>query len=237
MSRGTMSRRCEECGTEFLARSAEVKRGFGRLCSKRCARSRGGKKGAVTVAARRRSHIQVTGSTRELVYVRIGKRNRACVRVACVFCGNEFWARALQAEPGKFCSRLCATRWINDAYAREPWLRFTFACWPKIKLLAMVRQNALTAHQVGFGIGVFSKYSEHQWTENDKLRARRAVLRALKSGRLKRENCERCGAVKPHAHHDDYARPLSVRWLCPRCHHQHHSAVAAARAAEVRHAR
>lgn len=32
--------------------------------------------------------------------------------------------------------------------------------------------------------------------------------------------CEVClfRIIGVHAHHDDYAQPLAVRWLCPRCH-------------------
>jgi len=31
-------------------------------------------------------------------------------------------------------------------------------------------------------------------------------------------DCEQCGAPNAHAHHDDYSRPLDVRWLCRTCH-------------------
>ena len=44
---------------------------------------------------------------------------------------------------------------------------------------------------------------------------------AIKSGRLQRQPCEKCGA-KAQAHHDDYAKPLDVRWLCPKHHGEHH---------------
>lgn len=52
--------------------------------------------------------------------------------------------------------------------------------------------------------------------------ARTAVGNALRDGRLLRQPCEACGAVRAEAHHDDYARPLDVRWLCFRCHRAHH---------------
>lgn len=51
-------------------------------------------------------------------------------------------------------------------------------------------------------------------------RAHKAVENALLRGRLTRSSsCDNCGnARKPHAHHDNYAKPLEVRWLCQSCH-------------------
>lgn len=48
------------------------------------------------------------------------------------------------------------------------------------------------------------------------------TYRAIRDGVLIRKPCEVCGAKKVDAHHDDYERPLSVRWLCRRHHNQHH---------------
>lgn len=48
-----------------------------------------------------------------------------------------------------------------------------------------------------------------------------AVGAAVRHGKLRRLPCEVCGA-QAHAHHDDYSRPLDVRWLCPMHHKQHH---------------
>ncbi len=53
--------------------------------------------------------------------------------------------------------------------------------------------------------------------------AARAVKSALRSGRLVRQPCEQCGNHKSEGHHDDYAQPLSVRWLCRAHHAQWHS--------------
>lgn len=62
----------------------------------------------------------------------------------------------------------------------------------------------------------------------DKARAHSAVGHALRSGKLTRLPCEGCGDGRlVHAHHDDYSKPLEVRWLCPKCHQRHHASEAA----------
>lgn len=55
-------------------------------------------------------------------------------------------------------------------------------------------------------------------------RAHGMVLAAVRNGRLLRPTtCEKCGCdCIPHGHHDDYARPLDVRWWCPGCHARFH---------------
>jgi len=59
-----------------------------------------------------------------------------------------------------------------------------------------------------------------------KRRARTAVGNAVRDGRLIKGPCEVCGStVRIHGHHDDYRRPLSVRWLCPKHHAEHHFAI------------
>lgn len=59
----------------------------------------------------------------------------------------------------------------------------------------------------------------------ERRRVYKLVQRALKSGAIvKPDACQECGssAVKLHAHHDDYAKPLEVRWLCAGCHGRQH---------------
>lgn len=55
-----------------------------------------------------------------------------------------------------------------------------------------------------------------------KERVRWLTISAIRSGKLIKQPCEVCGTdVKIEAHHDDYMKPLDVRWLC-RFHHQEH---------------
>lgn len=56
-------------------------------------------------------------------------------------------------------------------------------------------------------------------------RARNLVAAAIARGELRRGVCEQDGPDcfgRIVAHHDDYLRPLEVRWLCGRHHGRHH---------------
>lgn len=55
-----------------------------------------------------------------------------------------------------------------------------------------------------------------------KYKAHNIVSNAIRDGKLFHMPCEVCGnnAV---AHHDDYAKPLNVRWLCQAHHKQWHA--------------
>jgi ribosomal protein S27AE len=59
----------------------------------------------------------------------------------------------------------------------------------------------------------------------ERIVAKSAAQYAVRSGKLTRpDTCERCGAGGAiHAHHDDYSKPLDVRWLCGDCHMFHHA--------------
>lgn len=40
----------------------------------------------------------------------------------------------------------------------------------------------------------------------------------LRRGKITRQPCEACGLLRSQMHHDDYSKPLEVRWLCQQCH-------------------
>jgi len=54
--------------------------------------------------------------------------------------------------------------------------------------------------------------------------ARWEAKRAISRGLIVRKPCEVCGESKVHAHHDDYSKPLNIRWLCLIHHRQFHAA-------------
>jgi ribosomal protein S27AE len=57
----------------------------------------------------------------------------------------------------------------------------------------------------------------------EKYKARSKVGNALRDGKLIKLPCEGCGETeKVQAHHDDYSKPLDVRWVCTKCHSKTH---------------
>lgn len=59
----------------------------------------------------------------------------------------------------------------------------------------------------------------------DKVAARIKLRTAVKAGKVfKPDYCSAClNEGRIEGHHDDYSKPLEVRWLCVRCHHAAHN--------------
>ena len=55
-----------------------------------------------------------------------------------------------------------------------------------------------------------------------KYRAHCKVRYEVRLGNLTSKPCEVCGELNSVAHHDDYDRPLDIRWLCPKHHMKWH---------------
>ncbi len=99
------------------------------------------------------------------------------------------------------------------------------------------RERALLPHRVsardayaktenGKERGLFAK---KKWLSDYFNQIKRAshviVNNAVRDGRLsKPKNCSKCDKTecRIEGHHDDYARPLDVRWLCSKCHRDFH---------------
>lgn len=66
--------------------------------------------------------------------------------------------------------------------------------------------------------------SEYRNKNPNKYKAHTMVNNCIRDGKLFKEPCEICGSTeKIHAHHDDYLKPLNVRWLCSAHHSQWHA--------------
>lgn len=56
-----------------------------------------------------------------------------------------------------------------------------------------------------------------------KRKARELLRIAVARGEVKKYPCEVCGNKRSQGHHDDYNKPLEVRWFCALHHKQLHS--------------
>ena len=68
--------------------------------------------------------------------------------------------------------------------------------------------------------------AKRKWMESNPVkRAAQTILgNAVRDKRIKKPGfCESCGKTgRIHGHHCDYAKPLDVIWLCPKCHKEWH---------------
>lgn len=81
------------------------------------------------------------------------------------------------------------------------------------------RREYYQAHKVDF----IERAKKSNANHKDERRAQHILNNNIRRGKLDRKPCEKCGAEKADAHHDDYNKPLEVRWLCRKCHAEWHS--------------
>jgi predicted signal transduction protein with EAL and GGDEF domain len=112
----------------------------------------------------------------------------------------------------KRCRKCGEIRPFGDFYAHPRSADRLFGtCKPCTRAAARARETANREARARWRAGSKEKIAAHS-----------AVAAAVKSGRLERLPCEVCGAAESEAHHDDYARPLAVVWLCPEHHGERH---------------
>lgn len=95
---------------------------------------------------------------------------------------------------------------------------------------AQRHENLREMHAAGMSAGQIARLFEMSYTSvcgllwPERERARRQLLEAVWAGDITRpETCEECGSGGDiQAHHDDYAEPLDVVWVCPACHTAKH---------------
>lgn len=88
-----------------------------------------------------------------------------------------------------------------------------------------VKAHTLAASRKPSGVLPPRAAYQHQYrtTHPERRRATRLIQKHISTGKLTRQPCEVCGVEKTQAHHDDYSKPLDVRWLCRNHHMQHHA--------------
>lgn len=97
-----------------------------------------------------------------------------------------------------------------SAYAKKKRHFCSMECYAEYREKIMPPEEQPT-----FGKG----YSEEERAKRRK--ARSELNHYLRDKHIERKPCEVCGA-KAEAHHDDYNKPLEVRWLCFKHHREWH---------------
>lgn len=67
------------------------------------------------------------------------------------------------------------------------------------------------------------KHSELSYEQKRKANARAYANSYLNRGKIKKQPCEICGDKNVQMHHDDYSKPLEIKWLCVKHHLEHHA--------------
>ena len=160
---------------------------------------------------------------------------KSSVEKTCPFCDTAF------LKNSKFCSRKCAvfsTQNFPDLDGRprcyrcgiqERLVKHTtkkystrYICTPCASDMARKWRSSKQGKEK------IAKIAERQRTKwPEKTKARSTLNHALTAGKVtKPKQCSISGCKDTylHAHHDDYKKPLKVRWLCAKCHKKLHMA-------------
>lgn len=86
---------------------------------------------------------------------------------------------------------------------------------PKVQEYDRLRGNRQSKEYL---VGYREKYP-------NKYKAHNKVNNSLRDGKIEKpDSCSCCGSTfSIVAHHDDYLKPLDIRWLCQLCHKRWHS--------------
>lgn len=78
--------------------------------------------------------------------------------------------------------------------------------------------NIRSSDEYKHKIALYKRENYHKYKE--KVSARNATRRLRLN---KPDRCSACNEIKKvEAHHDDYSKPLDIRWLCVECHNEWH---------------
>ena len=134
---------------------------------------------------------------------------------ACSVCGEdkrpiEFQGRLASVDGLTAACKLCLHERDRKRYPKEKVRR---GRW--LKLYVQTESGKASV-----------KKSKRKWLMNNANKRAAHILlgNAIRDRKIKKPKiCDECRKKKRlHGHHDDYAKPLEVRWLCPRCHTDWH---------------
>jgi hypothetical protein len=114
---------------------------------------------------------------------------------------DEFYPHPRMADGHLNKCKECTKRDVKTRYDEKPEM-----------VVAYERERARTPHRRAKAAEYLRTFRARYPEKN---RARQLISAALRTGKIERRPCEACGSTdRVEAHHDDYSRPLDVRWFC-----------------------
>lgn len=115
----------------------------------------------------------------------------------CPICGSEI-IKTRSDRSNKYCSRSC------------------------YNIDRLINKENNPNWKDGSGVTNYGCQVAYRKRNRHKRNARDRVGYAIKTGKLKKMPCIKCGNENSEAHHPDYSKPLEVEWLCKKCHSKEH---------------
>ena len=130
----------------------------------------------------------------------------------CIRCGeskpiSEFYVHKMMADGHLNKCKSCCR---SDATANRVRHLDRYRQYDRERFSTLRRRMSVEKQRISYRTRYPEKRAAHVATGN-----------AIRSGKLVKGPCEVCGSLVVDAHHDDYSKPLEVRWLC-RVHHLIH---------------
>jgi len=130
----------------------------------------------------------------------------------CIRCGeskpiSEFYVHKMMADGHLNKCKSCCR---SDATANRVRHLDRYRQYDRERFSTLRRRMSVEKQRISYRTRYPEKRAAHVATGN-----------AIRSGKLVKGPCEVCGSLVVDAHHDDYLKPLEVRWLC-RVHHLIH---------------
>jgi hypothetical protein len=121
---------------------------------------------------------------------------------------SEFYTHPKMADGHLSFCKPCVRARVSDRYQRE-----------HDKVAAYERMRYQRPERKAY---VQQQHAKHNLLNPHKAKARQAVSRAVRNGRIQKPTgCPHCGSAdRIQAHHHDYSRPLDVSWACFKCHRE-----------------
>lgn len=133
----------------------------------------------------------------------------------------EFYMHSAMADGRLGKCKACAKADVRENYAAN---RDHYLAYEKGRQNLPHRVEGRKEYSLSpAGKRVHEKAARKWRQSNLKKRAAHILVgNAIRDGKLIKKPCEGCGSNRSHAHHDDYSKPLEVRWLCAKHHAEHH---------------